>query len=318
MGARAALSAGWTPPRTAAIVAARVSRLANPELAWEPPVQARSVDRAEIEARVGTVDAPIEVLGGGLANVNVRIGDRVLRIHRRDPAAAGREAALLERRWTSFRVPELLARGHDFALLRHVPHRPLDDLPAHGAAVGRALAEIHANRFPDAGFLDDQLAIATPMHDVVGAFHDHVLAGTEGPWGQLRAAIAGALRAHAGALRALAAGPVLLHGDFKVSNLHWTERDELLVLDWEFAYAGPALMDIGQLTRWSPSPAFLDAFAGAYRDRGGALPPDWLRWAATFDLVNLSGLLEAATPDSARGIDVSHRIGETLAALGPG
>ena len=44
---------------------------------------------------------------------------------------------------------------------------------------------------------------------------------------------------------------VLLHGDFKVSNLHWADSDELLVLDWEFAYSGHALMDVGQLFRWS-------------------------------------------------------------------
>jgi hypothetical protein len=95
--------------------------------------------------------------------------------------------------------------------------------------------------------------------------------------------------------------------------------DELLVLDWEFAYAGSALSDIGQLLRWQPPERFVQAFAEAYSRHGGRLITDWRRWAATFDLVNLAGL--AANRSRADRSDVSHvadlrrRLEETLVNL---
>jgi aminoglycoside phosphotransferase (APT) family kinase protein len=111
-----------------------------------------------------------------------------------------------------------------------------------------------------------------------------------------------------------AEGPVLLHGDFKVSNLFWVPAANApLVLDWEFAYSGPALMDVGQLFRWEPSEIFARAFAASYRGHGGTLPDgDWRRAAASFDLVNLCGLLERAEPGSRRAIDVREGIVRTL------
>jgi hypothetical protein len=67
-----------------------------------------SVDRAEIERRVGPIDGPLTVLGGGLANVNLRIGDRVVRLYRRDPGAAPREARLLTYGWRVVNLAGLL------------------------------------------------------------------------------------------------------------------------------------------------------------------------------------------------------------------
>ncbi len=107
--------------------------------------------------------------------------------------------------------------------------------------------------------------------------------------------------------------PVLLQGDFKVSNLFWTIDRRLLVLDWEFAYPGPALMDVGQLLRWNPPAAFVSAFADSYRRHGGVLPEGWQRAAEVFDLINLVGLLGGAEPGSRQSIDVRHRIEQTLA-----
>jgi aminoglycoside phosphotransferase (APT) family kinase protein len=123
------------------------------------------------------------------------------------------------------------------------------------------------------------------------------------------------------ALRAVAGPPVLLHGDFKPSNLHWTHRSELLVLDWEFAYAGSALSDIGQILRWGPPQIFIDAFGETYSAKGGHLVADWRRWAAMFDLVNLAGLLVKTHPSSTdashatRVPDVQRRVEATLSAL---
>jgi aminoglycoside phosphotransferase (APT) family kinase protein len=124
-----------------------------------------------------------------------------------------------------------------------------------------------------------------------------------------------ALETQAPAMREIAGRSVLLHADFKPSNLHWTNDDRLLVLDWEFAYSGSALSDVGQLLRWRPPAEFERAFARSYVEAGGALPTDYTRWAALFDLVNLAGLLAnlAGTAPSRRAQDVAERVEETLA-----
>lgn len=58
--------------------------------------------------------------------------------------------------------------------------------------------------------------------------------------------------------------PVLLHGDFKPFKLRWGNDDRLLVLDWEFSYAGPGLMEIGELCRWGIVQPFRRSFETSY------------------------------------------------------
>ncbi|WP_437739154.1 phosphotransferase [Sorangium sp. So ce1504] len=289
--------------------------LPNPERAWERAAHVQTLARAEIERRVRSFTGEAEVLSGGHANVNVRLGaERVLRVYRRDASAAPKEASLLARGWRSFRVPAVLSAGEDFLVLEHVLHGPLQDTATCGAAVGRALAEIHGVGYDSAGFLGPELAVSVPFADCIGALRGHVDAVLDrlapALRGELSERVRAFLDANAEALRALASAPVLLHGDFKASNLHWLSSGELLVLDWEFAYAGPSLMDVGQLLRWSPGREFVAAFAGAYR-QSAPLPEGFERWAAAFDLFNLVGLLDGAEPGSRRAADVCGRILQT-------
>ncbi|MGM0557284.1 MAG: phosphotransferase family protein [Myxococcota bacterium] len=287
--------------------------LENPERAWRPPNRVEDVSIDEIEERVGPVDADFEVLGGGHANANIRLADgRVLRLYRRDADAARKEKALLERSWQRLRVPQVAGSGSDFLVLEYVDHAPLQGRAEHGAAIGRALAEIHAQAFDCAGFLGSAAdGVAKPFTDVVADFREY-MASREQVDPEVRDAVVDFWSARRDDLDALAEHAVLLHGDFKVSNLHWTDTGLPLVLDWEFAYAGPALADIGQLIRWQPPATFCDAFAEAYREFGGELPDDWRDWAEVFDLVNLVGLLEGARAGSRRHQDVTQRLTETL------
>ena len=108
---------------------------------------------------------------------------------------------------------------------------------------------------------------------------------------------------------------MLLHGDFKASNLRRAQRDgALLIFDWEFAYAGAALLDVGQLFRWGTSADFAATFETSYRNGGGVLPPQWRHWAAVFDLFNLVSLLRGAAAGSRQFHDVERRIEQTLTA----
>jgi aminoglycoside phosphotransferase (APT) family kinase protein len=260
---------------------------------------------------------PMRVLSGGLGNLNIRIGDhRVLRIHQRDPRSVDKEAHLLRRGWRSFRVPSLLDRGEDFLVLEYVAHGPLLGTAEHGAAVGEALAEIHGVKVDTCGFLDSELAVVEPLPNWIAALEEHVTGCFDGDcieFGDLKEPVLAVYAQHRAELESLAARAVLQHGDFKPSNLHWTTTGQLLVLDWEFAFAGPPLMDVGQLIRWSVPESFRDAFATQYVAHGGALPERWSEHAAVFDLANLVGLLARTDPGSRRARDVRARIQATIA-----
>ena len=51
------------------------------------------------------------------------------------------------------------------------------------------------------------------------------------------------------------------------------------VLDWEFAYSGSPLDDVGNMLRFEQPPGFAAGFADGFRDGGGDLPLDWRRSA---------------------------------------
>ena len=296
--------------------------LPNPEEAWEPPATTRTADAREVEQRIGAFTGDLRLLGGGLSNINVLVDGRVLRIYRRAAHAARLEAALLRQGWSSFRVPKLLSVGEDFLLLEHVAHGPVLGSAQHGAAVGKALAEVHTRSFAQAGFLGPTLEVTSPFEDLVNALIDYsrseLARAPTGLDSALAERMLSALTDNAAALRDVTGPPVLLHADFKASNLHWTPENELLVLDWEFAYVGSHLSDIGQLLRWHPPHEFVASFAHSYVEAGRALPRDFEKWAALLDLVNLAGLLANlpwSESASRRLGDVQARIAETLASF---
>jgi fructosamine-3-kinase len=253
--------------------------LENPELDWVPPEATRVFEREEVERRLGPRSEPLEWLGGGHSNLNVRVGAAELeRIYRTEPEKAAKEALLLTWPWQSFRVPELRRQGPDFLLLEYVAHTRLEASAPHARAVGRALAEIHARRFPRAGLLGADLTLSTKLEDFVSELTGYALSTLERMERPVARELSPEVRRfyveRRAALAEAAGPPVLLHGDFKVSNLHWA-GGRLLVLDWEFCYAGSALMDIGQLLRWRPPAEFTREFALAYREAGGELPADF-------------------------------------------
>jgi fructosamine-3-kinase len=293
--------------------------LRNPEVAWSRAVSTAAIDRAEVERRIGPTEEPIEILTGGFANINVRVGrDRVLRI-KPDGTTLAKKATLLRRPWRSLRTPSVLATGADFLLLEFLDLAPLP--PTAGAAVGRALAEIHAVTYPETGVLDGDLSIAKPfppdgwteLHRGAG----YARAGLDEAEPFLDAALAARVRVFLDELAEDAEvapdTPVLSHTDFKVSNLHVTPAGELVVLDWEFAWAGPRLLDIGQLLRWNPPEPFVQAFASAYRGGGGLLVDGWRRFAAIIDLGSLL-FVYAHNPLMRTTDDIPARIAETIEA----
>jgi len=111
---------------------------------------------------------------------------------------------------------------------------------------------------------------------------------------RLGAALADAMRRRleAGAVHLCALDRVarLVHGDFGGRNIlvapaeggGWRVNG---LIDWEAAFSGSALWDVGSLFRYARrySEAFCQRFEQGYRDAGGALPEDWLRTARLLD-----------------------------------
>lgn len=287
----------------------------TPPIAPDHPLVALRLARA----LPGAVLARARPLGGGLCNTNLalELADGrtvVLRLHQREPRACRREAALLTRLAGVVPVPALLAvepepfdGGPPSLLLGFCPGRRLVDLPAAevadgpglGEAIGRVAAALHRTlAFETPGFLGDELAVVEPLGPgALLAYLRAALAGRAGarlgadPTARLCAWIDAREEVFAAGERA----PVLAHSDFKPTNLLVARRGEgwevTALLDWEFAWAGPGLLDLGQLLRHERElpPGFAAGVERGYLDGGGALPERWREAAAALDLLNLAG-----------------------------
>jgi aminoglycoside phosphotransferase (APT) family kinase protein len=297
-----------------------MSKLYNPEDAWVPSGQVNVISRVEVEKCVGSTSEALELLSGGQANSNIRIGsDRVLRLYRRDVSAAGKELSLLKKNWKSFVVPEVIQSGDGFLVTKYMNHSALEDAAEAGSALGKALAEIHSCAYSTSGFLSSDLRIEEAMEGFVDDMWSYLCSFMDMPSKPalptvLLDEVLAFFDSKIDGLKRSAGPAVLLHGDFKVSNLRWSEQGKPLILDWEFAYAGSALMDLGQLFRWPTSQPFEDAFTQTYTASGGQLVDQWKVEAGILDLINLAGLLYKSTPDSQRSSDITGKIKSIIQA----
>ncbi|GEM_PF-1895892 len=297
-----------------------MTKLINPEESWVPFGQVSVISRSEVEKCVGPTNESLQLLAGGQANTNIRIGnDQVLRLYRRDASVAGKELSLIQKNWNSFVVPEIIRSGDSFMLMKYMNHSPLEDKAEVGVAIGETLAEIHSNRYEVSGFIGTNLLIEEPMEDFVMDMWSYLCSFMDMPLKPslpriLLEDVVEFFDSKIESLQEVCGHPVFLHGDFKVSNLHWSDQGKPLVLDWEFAYAGSALMDMGQLFRWPVSTAFEEAFQKGYLASGGYLPNRWKYWTGVLDLINLVGMLYKSTPDSQMALDITAKIKSTLQA----
>jgi fructokinase len=106
------------------------------------------------------------------------------------------------------------------------------------------------------------------------------------------------LDAHRTALDYLDRHTGLVHGDFSGRNIIVSARvretwEIAGVLDWENAFLGSPLWDVGSLFRYSTrySTDFRYAFARGYRDAGGELPEDWWTLSRLLDATGVVGIL---------------------------
>jgi aminoglycoside phosphotransferase (APT) family kinase protein len=270
-----------------------------------------------------------ETLGGGYRNENIRVvtdrGSYVLRRYSRtgaDAAVAERTCAVeaaLAARLASAAVPaaEVIAAdpagtaaGQPLLLARHVPGIMVSQAVAAdpgsagelGAAAGRALAAVGSVTFsrPGAFTGPDLVPSAADWPASLPDFADSCLRSASAASALSRGEIGG-LRALAAAadplVRAAADARQLVHSDYNGKNLlaveHGGQWSISAVLDWEFAFSGSPLTDVGNMLRFRDAhpPGFADGFAAGYRDAGGALPPRWREISQALDLYALFDFL---------------------------
>lgn len=235
------------------------------------------------------------------------------------------EAALLRLLADRVPVPEVVYAdaegslfGEPFILTRFAPGVPLaaafagadeEDGDQLAQIVGQTLATISAVRFGRAGFFSDgdlRLDAEPPEH------HDDLLAFVEACLARGNADAALSAREQRALLRlaadsaplvsAVATADHLVHSDFNAKNVVVRPGDSCwrvsAVLDWEYAFSGSPLFDMGNMLRFPQDlpPGFSHRLPAAYQDNGGALPEQWREISQALELFALSDLL-TRSPD---------------------
>ncbi|WP_025844643.1 phosphotransferase family protein [Paenibacillus ehimensis] len=300
----------------------------------EPAFPGRSVEFAQ-------------TLGAGLSNSNYKIRMRgedrsyVLRIYRDDADVLRKEEAIArlvrpavpvpaflytDASCSRFPRPWALLEWHDGELLSSLRLTAAqEELASAAAALGRTLARVHAFPFSAAGLFGPELEIRTPMRldeaMFVGFAEQSLMHGEAGRLlGPRRTEALWALcKRHGGLLEEQPKVYALIHSDFNGRNVLLAPDgsggyEVTAVLDWEFAFAGPPLVDIGNMLRYEPPGSeFGRHFIRGYVQEGGALPERWELKSRLADLIALLDLLNGAADAPNRAADLVRLIDRLLA-----
>jgi fructokinase len=266
---------------------------------------------------------------GGVINANFKLrvnslnDPLVLRFYLRDPTACQREVDIYRFIGGTVPVPEVLYAEPNgveglapFVLLRYIEGIPFRELrrtqdaeaiaeAAHD--IGKTLAAIGKYQFPDSGWFGADLKIGGKFvagPDSVARFCDLCLAS---PNFLRRAGEDLAQRVHDFAwswsprLKWLEAECSLVHSDFGSRNILVRKTHEkeggtwrvAAIIDWEFAFSGSPLFDVGNFLRYEQAtqPMLAPHFSRGFSAGGGTLREDWRQLARVIDLGALCELL---------------------------
>jgi aminoglycoside phosphotransferase (APT) family kinase protein len=296
---------------------------------------------AGIAALVGSAAEVVPLSGGysGETFLVTSAGDQaVLRLYARRPERAGIDQALLERVRGLVPVPRVLEAAPvaggpgrpPFLLLEALPGDRLDlVLPAADAPLRRRLGEAVAGvlvllateRMPRAGTFVDATLDPAPFPPAAGDAVSWLATHAGESWfAALPAADQDALRRVARRAAALTrrrpGRTALVHADFNPKNLLVDPATGGVtgVVDWEFAYAGSPLGDVGNLLRFEADPDFTHTVAESYSCRAPDVPEDWVEVARALDLFALVEL--AARRTASPVVDAARTLLQATARTG--
>lgn len=259
---------------------------------------------------------------GGLANTNYRLelsnvaNPILLRIFSCKSGAARKEFAINKLVKTRVRVPEYLyfadsnsITGHPYALMEWIDGYTLDsviqsanveDIAKIAASVGCVLANIHSFKFEQPGFFNNELEVVQPLNmgseGFLGFVYNNLINGNghKHLGDELTQQFWNFCNTYAYLLDDIdcsSKAPCMVHSDFGGTNIllkrgidSWTIGG---VIDWEFAYSGSSMADVGHILRPHDDglPGWEDFLIQGYVDNGGLLPSQWRRVSKLLDLL---------------------------------
>src|SRR5829696_1547251 len=275
----------------------------------------------------------LQVLSGGLINTNIRVDFEanyepvVIRLYRNGAEVCRKELALHDLLSRTIRVPRALHAEPDgiedspaFLINEYVNAltfqelqrtKDLKAIQQASYSVGATLAAIGGFKFEKPGRLEVQehaaaLAVGEKFiegPDQIARLMDTFLtsANCEGRAGpKLVQRLHDYAWSWSSRIPDLEEAPCLVHNDFGNRNILVRQENGkwvvAAVLDWEFAFSGSSLLDVGHFLRYERRSAPLREphFSQGFVEHGGQLPDNWREIARVIDL---SGLVECLTHD---------------------
>jgi aminoglycoside phosphotransferase (APT) family kinase protein len=287
----------------------------------------------------------IQLLSGGLNNSNLKITTNtneiyVLRIYGENNNSMDVERKILKILKDRVPVPHSLYYDsscskfdYPFIILSWIQGVQLSEILNRGnksvisnavREIGALLAKVHSITFPSSGFFDENLNIQEFIKLDANQFLMYIeesivngLAITH-IGSDLSAKVFQFAQEHAYIIDDLVIQNSLVHGDFNPLNILATDSERCInitgILDWEYAFSGSPLMDIGNMLRYEDvsNTEFLSLFISSYQDNGGLLPPKWLQKAKLLDLIALCELLNKKECGEVRVRDIKRLIHNTI------
>ena len=266
-----------------------------------------------------------ELLSGGRINTNLKLtfgtGEppAVLRLHKKGSAACAKETQVIELIKSTVPVPEILyvdSEGVEgsgpFSIIEFVEGLTFQQLKRTGnleaihqaaSSVGATLAAIGRYSFLKPGSLvvtnKNQLEIGDPFTRTKDPIPEILEVFLVSDLAQQRLGVELTRRLHdfmsawAPSLPDITSVRQLVHSDFGNRNILVNEVNGkwkvVAVLDWEFAFSGSQLLDVGNFLRYDALSAPLREpyFSRAFVEHGGHLPDNWRKIVRVIDLTAL-------------------------------
>ncbi len=300
------------------------NEMTNPDPRCAPIIE---VEFEQIQALLGPVlrgapIAAIEYVAGGLVNTLYQVtagsGSFCLRIFAMGRRSWETERHILARAAAALPVPEVLLSSngradfpHPYLVYRWIEGITLDEcrrqmspaaLLSLAEPLGRLLATVAGLSFVDLPVGEPNAAQTEPssLEVAIAASEEGLRRGLARK--RLGAALADALwrrlETRALCLSAFEGGACLVHGDLGGRNILVAPAEDggwrvSGLIDWEKAFAGSPLWDVGRLFRYPNrySGAFRQRFEQSYCEAGGSLPEDWWRNVRLLDSTRLVAIL---------------------------
>ncbi len=314
---------------------------------WERHKALQPVSKEMVEAKIkkfypkASVEK-FEVVSSGLANINVffritGINDSfLLRIYNRDNASLNLEMLLSQKFGHLIPMPEFLHVQNEnspessFVIQKWfdgVPFYKILETPVNtnltmtAKNIAFILNTITSQKFHKAGFFKNNLEInpydnENNNHPFISYIEDCLFDGYAGKnlGDELRNELWTYVKENRDYFPKQEPA-CLVHGDFNFDNIlvDYDSGKVIAILDWEFAFAGSHLFDIGTFLRFELPVEVKKEFIKAFeRYSGTFLPNNYEKMIKIQDISNLVGLINhpMETPDRLR--DVKCLIQETL------